>query len=195
MEWLRKKFVYIVGLIIVLVVVATYFFFYNTNSDNPRILETLNTDIVATAIIAVLFGLVLYHLESKRGTNKRRLEQRLELRNRSLECYEAVKILKIKIIISKMLGDHDYKDIAINFEQIKSYFTVLQKVYKRLPGDVALVDKLEKLIEFYNGWEKYFLLERPEDLEKFKNSIRDAEGYLDCLSKALLEYISSLQLE
>lgn len=197
MEWLRKKFVYIVGLIIVLVVVATYFFFYKTNSNNPRVLETLNTNIVATAVIAVFFGLTLYHLEAKRGTHERRLEQRLELRERSLKCYELVKVLKSKIIISKIFGnsDDDYKDATTDFEQIKSYFVVLQKVYKKLPGDVALADKIEKLIEFYNGWEKYFLLEEPEDLEKFKKTIRDAEGYLDCLSKALLEYISSLQLE
>jgi len=197
-EFIRKSLAYIGPIMIAFIIFLIYFFLYDVSSENLKILEILNLSVITTLLVTVVIALYLYHLESKRGRDERRLEQRLELRNRSLECYNIVKSLKIKIITYKASNDcHNLEDIAITSGQIKSYFTMLQEVYKELPGKVVLAKELETLFESYDEdkWKMYFLLERADDLERFKKSIQDAEGYLDCLGKALLKYSLSLQLE
>lgn len=96
-EFLRKKLAYLIPALITVCVGIIYFFFYETVSANTRVLETLNTNIVAALVTAVIFGLFLYHLESIRGVNERRLLQRLELRKRALECFEEVNKLIIEV--------------------------------------------------------------------------------------------------
>lgn len=194
-EFLRKKLAYLIPALITVCVGIIYFFFYETASANTRALETLNTNIVAALVTAVIFGLFLYHLESIRGVNERRLLQRLELRKRALECFEEINKLIIKVRFYKTLDSYNIAEIRVGFDQMANFFVELQEIYKELPGVIPNLKDVDELDSFYQGWDKYFSFEKPEDLERFKKSVGDAEGYLVCLKKALLKFTSTLQLE
>lgn len=192
-EFLRKKLAYIIPFLITLGIIVIYFFFYEIISANTKIRETLNTHV--TIIAAVLFGLYLYHLESRRGLNERRLLQRLELRKRALECFEEINELIIKIRFYKTPDGYDIAEIRVSFDQMANFFVELQKIYRDLPGVIPNPKDVDELDSFYQGWDKYFSFEIPEDLGKLKKSVGDAEGYLVCLKKALLKFTNTLQLE
>ena len=198
MEFIRKKFVYIAWGVVLLFIAIIYFFFYFANQvDNiwTRILETLNLNLVSTFLVAVVFGLSLYHIESKRGFGRNVLLQRMELRKRSLECLEEINKLIVKIRFYNTSDNYDASDVRISFEKITSFFNELKYIYKDLKDVVPDKKDVDNLYDYYQGWEKYFLFEKPDDLENYKKSIREAEGYLTCLKKRLMEFAKTLQPE
>jgi len=195
-EFFRKNKEWIFALLAIAVIVIVYFLFYVPKGNDFRMfLETLNTNIVAGLLTAVIVGIYLHKLESSRRTGDRRLQQRLELRKRALECFEEINKLIVKIRFYKTSESYDYKDIRISFDQMANFFIELQEIYKKIPGAIPSVSALDKLDRFYQGWNKYFSFEKPEDLENYKKSVKDAEGYLICLKKALIGFIETLQLE
>ena len=158
-------------------------------------LETLITNIVAGLLTAATVGIFLHKLESSRRTGERRLQQRLELRKRALWCFEEINKLIVKIRFYKTSESYDYKDIRVSFDQMANFFVELQEIYKKIPGAIPNIEALDKLDRFYQGWDRYFSFEKPEDLENYKKAVKDSEGYLTCLKKALIEFIDTLQLE
>ncbi len=196
-EFLRKKFPYIIGIALCLIVFLTYLFFYNSSSDSNlnKILKTLNNSFVSTLIVAVIFGLFLYHLESKRGREERRLQQRLELRKRAVDCFEEINKLIIKIRFYKTSDSYNLTDISISFDQVANFFLEVQQIYKKLNKVIPNIEDIDKLDGYYQGWDKYFLFQKSEDLERLKKYVGDSEGYLECLKKTLINFIRTLELE
>lgn len=195
-EFFRKNREWILALLVIIIVGAVYFLFYVPNDSNfGMFLETLNTNIIAGLLTAIIVGVFLYKLESGRRTGERRLQQRLELRKRALECFEEINKLIVKIRFYKTSESYDHKDIRISFDQMANFFVELQEIYKKIPGAIPNMEALDRLDRFYQGWDKYFSFEKPEDLENYKKVVKDAEGYLVCLKKSLIEFIGTLQLE
>lgn len=195
-EFFRKNKEFIWISLVTIVVGIIYFFFYVPNNDiATMLLYTLNTNIVAALLTAVGVGIFLHKLESGRRIGERRLLQRVELRKRALECFEEINKLIIKIRFYKTPESYDHKDIRVSFDQMANFFVELREVYQKIPGAIPKMETVDKLDKFYQGWNKYFSFEKPEDLESFKKSVKDAEEYLACLKKALIEFIETLQLE
>ncbi|PIQ66567.1 MAG: hypothetical protein COV96_00770 [Candidatus Zambryskibacteria bacterium CG11_big_fil_rev_8_21_14_0_20_42_18] len=194
-EFYSKKSTYIFG-VIVIIIFFLYFYLYPNNQANTlvKILETLDLNIV-TSVIVVGFGLFLYHLESKRGFNERLLLQRLELRKRSLECFEEINTLIIKIRFYNTSVGYDISDIRISFDKIANFFYELQNIYKNLSRVVPNKNDIEKLDNYYQGWQKYFTFSGESDLKQYEESVKNAEHYLVCLKKALMEFTKTLQFK
>jgi len=192
-EFLRKKLAYIIPSLITFVILIIYFLLYDIISTNVRIRETLNIN--GSIVAVILFGLYLYYLESKRGRDERRLLQRLELRKRALECFEEINKLIIKTRLYKTTDSYDVAEIRVSFDQMANFFVELREIYKELPGVIPNLKDADGLDSFYQGWDKYFSFEKPDDLNKLRKSINDAEGYLICLKKALIKFTRTLQLE
>lgn len=195
-EFFRKNKEWIQALFVIVSIGVIYFFFYVPDGNKARmVLETLNTNIVAALLTAVGVGVFLHKLESSRRIGERRLLQRVEIRKRALECFEEINKLIVKIRFYKTPESYDYKDIRISFDQMANFFVELEEIYKKIPGAIPNTKAVEKLDKFYQGWSKYFSFEKPEDLESYKKSVKDAEEYLACLKKTLIEFIETLQLE
>ena len=176
-EFFRKNKEWIFALLAIAVIVIVYFLFYVPKGNDFRMfLETLNTNIVAGLLTAVIVGIYLHKLESSRRTGDRRLQQRLELRKRALECFEEINKLIVKIRFYKTSESYDYKDIRISFDQMANFFIELQEIYKKIPGAIPSVSALDKLDRFYQGWNKYFSFEElPKNMSlKQKERIKDA---------------------
>jgi len=195
-EFFRKNKEFVWASLVIIVVAIVYFFLYVPDDNGINMfLEALNTNIVAALLTAVGVGIFLHKLESSRRTGERRLLQRVELRKRALECFEEINKLIIKIRFYKTPEGYDYKDIRASFDQMANFFVELQEIYKKIPGAIPKMEAADRLDKFYQGWNKYFSFEKPEDLENYKKSVKDAEEYLTCLKKALIEFIETLQLE
>lgn len=194
-------------LLVIFGVVMIYLFLYDIPGRNShdtgilqKILDTFNTEIVSALSVGVGFGVFFHKLESNRLRSERKLFQRVELRNRALECFEEINKIIVKIRFHDAIEDYDHVDIRVDFDQMANFFIELQEIYKNIPGAIPQMEAVDKLSTIYHGWNKYglneyFEFKKPKDVESHKKIVSDAEKYLNSLKEALVEFIYTLQLE